>query len=452
MTDTTINTGRDDAFAFRSDGYAWFVVFMLCLATVISFIDRQIINLLVEPIKEDMGISDTQISLLQGFAFAIFYSLVAIPIGRMVDARHRKGIIAIGMVLWSIATFLCGLAKVFWQLFIARMLVGIGEATLSPAGVSMLSDYFPRRSLTRALSVFTGASFLGSGIALVLGGLVFAQMMAIGPVDFGFLGTIRPWQLTFIAVSVPGLILVVILWFVVREPPRIGTAGAAANEPLSLKEAWDYLMDHKTVLGPVVIGFTFLAMMMFSLGAWTPTYFVRTFDMPIAEIGGIFGLYFMTLGSAGVVSGGLLSDWMKSRGYQDSNVRAGLLAALVTIPFLVSFPLVEDQTLSLILLAPVIFFGTMPFGTGPSALPLIVPNRLRGQVMALYLLMGNLIGQGCGPWLVAVFTDFVLQDPAQVRYSISIVCTAITLIGAVILFVGLKPFARHVQAIEAKQT
>ena len=452
MSDTLRTAETDSAFAFRSNGYAWFVVVILCLAQVISFIDRQIINLLVEPIKEDLGISDTLISLLQGFAFALFYSLVAIPIGRLVDARNRKGIIAIGMVLWSIATFVCGLAKVFWQLFIARMMVGIGEATLTPAGVSMLSDYFPRRSLTRALSVFTGAGFLGSGLALMLGGLVYAQMMAIGPVDFGFLGTIRPWQLTFIAVSIPGLILVVILWLAVKEPPRIGTSGTQAQEPLSLGEAWAYLMNNKKVLGPVVIGFTFLAMMMFSIGAWTPTYFVRTFDMPIAEIGNIFGLYFMTLGSAGVVSGGLLSDWLKARGYHDSNMRAGLFAAVITLPFLAAFPLVEDQTLSLILLAPVIYFGTMPFGTGPSALPLIVPNRLRGQVMALYLLIGNLIGQGCGPWVVAVFTDFVLQDPAQIRYSISIVCSVITIIGAGILFAGLKPFAKHVQAIEASQT
>jgi len=189
--------------------------------------------------------------------------------------------------------------------------------------------------------------------------------------------------------------------------------------------------------------------MMFSLGACTPTYFVRTFDMPIAEIGAIFGLYFMILGSAGVVCGGLLSDWLKSRGHEDSNMRAGLIAAILTAPFLVAFPLVSDQTLSLVLLAPVIFFGTMPFGAGPSALPLIVPNRLRGQVMALYLLISNLVGQGGGPWLVAVFTDYALQDSSLLRYSISIVCPIILLIGAATLVYGLKPFGRHVQALEA---
>jgi MFS family permease len=441
-------TVSDNPFAFRSDGYAWFVVFMLCFASIISFIDRQIINLLVDPIRADLGISDTQISLLQGFAFALFYSAVAIPLGRLADAKNRKSIIAIGMSLWSVATALCGITKVFWQLFFARMLVGVGEATLSPAGFSMLSDYFPRKSLTRALSVFTGSSFLGSGIALVLGGLVFKEMLAIGPVDLGTFGIVRPWQMAFLVVSLPGLVFVSILWFVVREPPRISSNRESDNAALSWGDAWSHLVDNRRVLGPVVLGFTFLAMMMFSLGAWVPTFFIRTYGMSAAEIGGIFGLYFMVLGSAGVISGGLLSDWLKARGHDDSNMRAGLMSALVTLPFLATFSLVGDQTLSLILLAPVIFFGTMPFGTGPSALPLIVPNRLRGQVVALYLLIGNLIGQGGGPWCVAVFTDYVLEDSSLIRFSISIVCSTILIIGAIILYFGAKPYADHVRIME----
>jgi MFS family permease len=441
-----------EPFAFRSEGYAWLVVFMLFLAGFVSALDRQIINLLVDPIRNDLGITDTQISLLQGFAFAVFYSIVAIPLGRLADASNRKVIIAVGMVLWSIATTLCGLAKVFSQLFVARMLVGIGEATLGPAGLSMVSDYFPRKRVTRALSVLNGSVFLGSGIALIIGGLVIDRMLAIGPIDLGVFGLIRPWQMTFLVVSVPGLILVGVLWWVVREPPRTGPVGSEIQEPLSLRQAWTYLVDHRTVLGPVIFGFTFLATMMFSLGAWVPTYFIRTHGMTASEIGGIVGLYFMLFGAAGVICGGLLSDWLRSRGYHDSNMRAGLVSALVSLPFVVAFPLVSDQTLSLTLFAPVIFFGTMPFGTGPAALPLIVPNRLRGQLIAVYLLFGNLIGQGAGPWLVAVFTDFVLGDPNLIRYSISCVCSMTILIGATTLFAGLKPYRVHIQAMEADHT
>lgn len=452
MTDATIENKADPNFAFRSDGYAWFVVFMLCLAAVISFIDRQIISLLVDPIKDDLGISDTQVSLLQGFAFALFYSAAAIPMGRLVDAKNRKTIIIAGMVLWSFATAFCGLAKVFWQLFVSRMLVGVGEATLSPAGFSMLADYFPRKSLTRALSVFTGSSFLGTGIALLVGGFVISKMTEIGPVDLGLLGTIRPWQMTFMIVSVPGLIFALIVWLLVREPPRLGVAKNTQqkDEALSLRQAWQYLIDHKTVILPVVFGFTFLTVAMFSVSAWVPAYFMRTHGMSAGEIGSIFGLYFVTLGSAGVVSGGLLSDWLKSRGYNDSNMRAGYIAALLATPFLATFTLVPDKDLSLILLAPVVYFGTMPFGTGPSALPLIVPNRLRGQMVAIYLLVANVIGQGGGPFLVAVFTDYVLGDANLIRYSISVVCPTVMLIGAAILFFGKKPYGEHVGKIDAE--
>lgn len=452
MRNAQTDSVSDPNFAFRSDGYAWFVVCMLCLAAIISFIDRQIISLLVDPIKSDLGISDTQVSLLQGFAFALFYSAAAIPMGRLVDARNRKTIILAGMVLWSFATAVCGLAKVFWQLFVARMMVGVGEATLSPAGFSMLADYFPRKSLTRALSVFTGSSFLGTGIALLVGGFVISKMTEIGPVDLGFFGTIRPWQMTFLIVSVPGLIFALIVWLLVREPPRLGatTTGEQKDETLSLRQAWQYLIDNKVVILPVVFGFTFLTVAMFSVSAWVPAYFMRTHGMTAGEIGGIFGLYFVTLGSAGVVAGGLLSDWMKSRGYNDSNMRAGFISAILATPFLATFTLVPGKDLSLILLAPVVFFGTMPFGTGPSALPLIVPNRLRGQMVAIYLLVANVLGQGGGPFLVAVFTDYVLGDANLIRYSISVVCPTVMLIGAAILFFGKKPYGAHVARMDAE--
>ena len=439
---------QQDPFAYRSDSYAWFVLMMLSLAAVIGFIDRQIINLLVDPIKDDLGISDTQISLLQGFAFALFYSVVAVPIGRAVDSRNRKKIILIGMALWSLATALCGTAKVFWQLFVARMLVGVGEATLNPSGFSMLSDYFPRKQLTRALSIFTGASFFGSGIAFIIGGFIYAEMVALGSMTVPVIGEIRPWQMTFLIVSIPGLALALVMWMTVKEPPRIGTGSAKVEDVVSLRDAWDYLKDHTHVLGPVVLGFTFLAMMMFSIGNWAPSYFIRVHGMTPAEIGPIFGSYFLIFGTLGVISGGVLSDWMKARGHDDSNMRAGVLAACATLPFLIAFPLMEDRQLSLILLAPVIYFGTMPFGAGPSALPLIVPNRLRGQVVALYLLIVNLIGQGCGPWFVAMFTDFVMKRDDGVGVSISVVCSIILAIGAMILFFGIPAYRDHMKKME----
>ena len=434
-----------------SSSYSWFVVFLLCVAAIIAYIDRQIINLLVEQIKSDLGISDTRISLLQGFAFAIFYSIVAIPLGRLVDNYNRKKIIITGMFLWSIATMLCGLSKTFFYLFLSRVFVGIGEASLAPAGMSIISDYFSKKKLTRALSIFNGSGFFGSGVALVIGGFVIGKLIDFGSFSIPLIGVLKPWQMTFIVVSLPGLFFLFFVHFFLKEPNRKKNQNSLnQKEYYSIKDAFIFLLEHKKVLGTVIFGFTLMAMSVFAISAWLPTYFIRTHNMEITDVANIIGLNFLIFGTAGVISGGFFSDWLKKKGYADSNVRAGLICSLVSVPFIFIFPLLDDVMISIALLSPVIFFSTMPFGTGPSALPLLVPNRLRGQMVALYLFFGNLIGQGCGPWLVAFFTDFILQDPSQIRYSISIVGSSISLFGCYILFRGMKTFGKYIADSESE--
>ena len=434
-----------------SSSYSWFVVFLLCVAAIIAYIDRQIINLLVEQIKSDLDISDTRISLLQGFAFAIFYSIVAIPLGRLVDNYNRKKIIITGMFLWSIATMLCGLSKTFFYLFLSRVFVGIGEASLAPAGMSIISDYFSKKKLTRALSIFNGSGFLGSGVALVIGGFVIGKLIDFGSFSIPLIGVLKPWQMTFIVVSLPGLFFLFFVHFFLKEPNRKKNQNSLnQKEYYSIKDAFIFLLEHKKVLGTVIFGFTLMAMSVFAISAWLPTYFIRTHNMEITDVANIIGLNFLIFGTAGVISGGFFSDWLKKKGYADSNVRAGLICSLVSVPFIFIFPLLDDVMISIALLSPVIFFSTMPFGTGPSALPLLVPNRLRGQMVALYLFFGNLIGQGCGPWLVAFFTDFILQDPSQIRYSISIVGSSISLFGCYILFRGMKTFGKYIADTESE--
>ena len=158
-------SGHED---YPNQIYAWYVVSVLTVAYIFSFIDRQILNLLVEPIQQDLNLSDTQISLLQGMAFALFYTLMGIPIARLADVANRRTIIATGVFLWSLMTALCGLTKTFWQLFAARIGVGVGEAALSPPSYSLFSDYFPPGKVTRAIAVFTGGSFLGAGLAYII--------------------------------------------------------------------------------------------------------------------------------------------------------------------------------------------------------------------------------------------------------------------------------------------
>ena len=162
-----------DRQPWPSAAYGWYVVAILCLCNMVAFVDRQIINLLVEDIKADLAITDTEISLLQGLAFAVFYAVTAVPLGRLADTANRRWIISTGILIWTVAAASCGLARSFWQLFIARMFVGVGEATLTPSGFSMLADLFNPKRVSLPISVFTGSTFVGSGIALLAGGFVW---------------------------------------------------------------------------------------------------------------------------------------------------------------------------------------------------------------------------------------------------------------------------------------
>jgi MFS family permease len=437
-------------FSFRSDAYAWYVTFVLSVASIVAFVDRQIINLQVEPIKQDLGINDTQISLLQGFAFVLFYAALSIPLGRLADTSNRKWVIGIGMFLWSLATMVCGLAKNYVQLFIARMFVGVGEATLSPAGFSMLSDYFPRNKLARAIGVFTGSSFLGTGVALLGGGLLIAAMASIGEVTLPILGTIKPWQMTFIAVAIPSF-LFLLLVATLREPPRQDVlAQRQEGAPKSsYREMFLFIRQNWGVLGPIYIGFSILASVQFGLGAWIPSFFIRVHGYTAGQIGVAYGTLVTIFGSLGTVFGGFLCDWLRTRGYADANLRTAIIAAVPTIPLVTLFPLVADPNLSLILIGPMCFLGSMPFGAGTAAIPMIAPNRMRAQLVAIYLLVANLIGPGMGPTLIALCTDYVFGDVKMVGQSISIVCTALIILGTAIIVAGLKAFRTTIEKASA---
>ena len=202
-------------------GYAWYVVSVLTVAYIFAFVDRQILNLLVRPIRRDLSITDTQMSLLMGFSFAVFYSIFGFPLGRLADFKSRRTIVALGMVCWSFLTAGCGLARHFWHFLILRMGVGVGEAALSPSAYSLISDYFPKERRATAMSVYSMAYYIGSGLALVLGGLVVGYASGKGNWVLPIVGAIRPWQLIFFIVGLPG-VLFALLMYTVKEPTRIG--------------------------------------------------------------------------------------------------------------------------------------------------------------------------------------------------------------------------------------
>lgn len=426
------------AHAFRSDAYAWWVCGVLCVATVVAYVDRQIINLLVEPIKRDLGIGDFGISLLQGVAFGVVHALLAIPLGRLADVRNRRGIILAGIACWTLACAGSGLAASFVMLFAMRMLIGIGEATLTPSGYSMLADYFPRNRLGRAISLFLGAGFVGSGIAFIAGGWVLARLDAAGDLVLPIVGQVHTWQAAFLIAALPGIVCFALM-LTVREPPRSGVGRARVSDDAPpFRDVLRFVVAQRRTIGAIYVGFALLAAMQFGLGAWVPSLFIRTFAWSASEIGYLYGIYYLTLGTAGVLAGGWLCDTLAARGYADANLRVGVIAGACALPFVVAFPLMPTGTLAVALLAPATFFGTMPFGAGTAVLPMLAPNRMRAQVVAMYLLVANLLGQAVGPTFVASLTDFVFRDPLQLGWSIAIACGGLLATGVVVIASGLK--------------
>lgn len=428
-----------------SNARKWYVVAALSFATIVAQIDRQAINLLVEPIKLHLGLTDIQISLLQGFSFALLYSVLTIPIAWVADKYNRKWVILCGLVLWSAATFSSGLAFGFAALFMARMMVGIGEATLGPPGFSIINDYFHKGGLPAAISIVQGAGFVGAGLALILGGALISKLMLIGEITLPF-GTFMPWQITFMllaSLTVPVFIAI----FFIAEPKRqeSNITFAAADAP-PVYEVVIFLMKNARLYLPLSFGLASCAAAQFGVGSWAPSYFIRTHGWSQLQVGEFFGPVVIFAGLTGVVVGGFVATWFRARGMVDATLRVSLYAMIISLPFAVAFPLMASPFAALGLLTCLVLFGTVPFGAGISTFPMITPNRMQAQVIAVYLLIANLFGYSAGPLLVAWLTQVVFEDTAKVGLSLAIAVPLVTLIGIILIALTLKPFKRLVKA------
>ena len=415
---------------------AWSTVIILMTAYVLSFVDRQILNLLVEPIRRDLVINDTQMSLLMGLSFALFYTVCGIPLGRLADTRSRRGLIAIGVLFWSAATAACGMAKLYWQFLLCRIGVGVGEAALSPAAYSLIADSFPPERRATAISVYSMGVYLGSGLAFLLGGLVIHFAEQQGELMVPLLGEVRPWQFIFIVLGMVG-VLFSLLMLAVREPVRRGV-GAGVAVPLS--EVGRYL---RRIRGAVLhhnFGFAGLAFAGYGSAAWIPTFYIRTHGWDAGQVGMVYGTLVAICGCLGIVTGGRLADYLAARGRTDANMRVGLFAALCALPLVIIFPLLDNVWWVTATLAPAVFFLSMPFGVAPAAIQDIMPNSMRGQASAIYLFVVTLIGLGIGPTAVALVTDYVFADDQALRYSLLIVTGLAVLSSVILLWRGLAPY------------
>lgn len=405
---------------YPSQRYAWYVVSVLTIAYISSFIDRQILSLLVEPIKADFDISDTQMSLLIGMSFALFYTLMGLPIGRLVDSKNRRNIIAGGVAIWSVMTAAGGLVKTFWSFFVARIGVGVGEAALSPAAYSIISDYFPKNKRATAIGFYSMGIFIGASMAYLLGGWIIGYTEAYEVIQLPLIGAVKPWQLVFILLGVPGL-LIALLLFTIKEPVRRTLDGAVkteAQKPVPFSVLWAHFKSHGTTYLYLNLGIGIWSILTYGSGAWEPTFLMRTFDYSIQEAGITMGVMLLVFSTVGVFFGGWVADRFMKKGRTDAKIRVILWSILLSIPTGIIYPAIQNETGMLISLAFFLFLTKAPIGLAAAAIQEITPNEMRGQASAVYLFFLNLIGLGLGPTAVALLTDFVFQDESMLRYSI----------------------------------
>ncbi len=401
---------------FPPPARAWAMVSLLTIAYVVSFVDRNILGLLIGPIQADLGLSDFQIGLLMGPAFGIFYATMGLPLGLLADRSRRTWIVAAGIAVWSAATAFSGLAKNFAQMFVARLSVGIGEATLSPCAMSLISDSFPEDRRGKPIAMYSSAISVGSALAALLSAAVLTWAKASGDLTFPIVGTLAPWQIAFLTVGLPGLILA-IPFLVLPEPRRI--ALRKEEPPSHLGHMLVHVGRNFTTYASFVSVFCFMTIVAYSHG-WLAETFDRTYGWPVEKYALYNGLTLIVMGPLSVMFAGWLSDRYTQRGAKDAPMRIALLGLFLSTPLAVIAPLLDNGMHAFVVMASSNVGLAFISSVGVTALLQIVPARIRAQTVALYYMSISLSGLFLGPMLVGLFNDTIF-GPEGVRYSVALV-------------------------------
>lgn len=430
---------------------AWGTVIVLLVLSMSSYVDRQIISLMIDPIRRHFGASDLEISLLQGLAFALFYVLATIPIGWAVDRYSRRSIIYLGVSVWSLAATACGLASNYWQLLAARAFVGAGEGALAPSAYSTIADLFPQRRLAFAIGIFALGSVLGSAGALAVGGAVISWAGKLGGVTLPFLGHLEPWQFAFVVTGVPGLLIAFSI-FLVPEPKRrlarLAPAAGPSREQSGLKS---FLRENRRFIICHFGGFTTLSMLTYGSSSWLPAHLMRNFGWTPAMVGTYFALASLIGGSIGFVANGWIVDRWFAAGKKDAHLRyfrssVAAVCVLQLTAFLASNPFV----CLLFYATGSIFVGYT--GVAAASLQIVTPGQLRGRVSSLFIFCFNLFGVGLGPILVAFFTDKVFGGSEHVRWGMITAVLVLTPIAILFFTLGLRGQRDSIARADARLT
>lgn len=408
----------------------WFAVGVLLAAYSISFLDRLILTLIVQPLKADLGISDTEFGLLQGPAFALFYATMGLPLGWLADRVNRVRLMALAILFWSLMTFLSGLATDYWHLLICRFGVGFGEAALVPAAVSLLADLFPPQRRALPVSVFTAGLAVGSGLALYLGGsfIAFAEQGATGlPLIGPFFEGRAPWHIVLMLAGLVG-VPVAALVLTLDEPRAAGRADAGATAQAGGREtlaaAWSHLKAQRAFFLPMLASMGVLFVISTSMSAWLPQVFIRDHGWSPVHAGQTLGPVILFAALIGNFASGALATAQGRVGRDDAVLRTMFQGACVLVPTAIAIGLFASPQVALALVGVAFLALGVTFGIASLAFVEVTPPRLRGQVVALYLLIGNLVGLALGPTGVGALLDSGWSWVTGVGAALAATCLA----------------------------
>ncbi|MDB5718892.1 MAG: hypothetical protein JWM38_2319 [Sphingomonas bacterium] len=420
---------------------AWFGLTMIGLVTVFGQLDRAIFYLLVSPIKRDLALSDTQMSILMGAAYSVAYFLVGLPMARLTDVGTRKFILPGALALWSFGTACCALAGNFVQFFIARALVGGGESVKGPCAVSMISDLFPKNKLPTAFAAYNFSIRGGEALALIIGGLLIGYFASIEPVTLPFFGEFRGWHIIFMIFGTPGIVLAVIFLLTVPEPKR---QGRSRKGSVPLRELAHFLFKSpaRRVLIPILLAAALHNIEMVGIGSWRPTFYERTYGVGPAEFGPIMGTAALIITPFGLFLGAFLAEHLAKKGYDDAFMRVVIWANLLGVPLGIVSPLMPTFELALVCSLGAALLVSMSAPSQLAAMQVVTPNELRGQINAIYMFTLSVIGLGLGPTVIALMTDYLFQSEADLRYAMVTAAAVAGPISLALLWMSLKPYGR----------
>ena len=423
--------------SYPAKKYSYSAVAILTLAQIFAFIDRQIPSMLVEPIKQDFNLTDSQIALLGGAAFSIFYAIMALPIGYAVDRYQRTKVLGTGIFLWSLMTALAGLANSFGKLFGARIGVAVGEAVMAPTSVSLVSDSFPENKQGKPMGIITAGVYIGIGITLLGGGFLIDYLTSIGGITLPLIGYLKPWQATFMIVGIPGLVLAIAAFYL-KEPQRLEEQ--IDTQLKDRKNVFLHLKEHRKTLIPMFGGLIFMALIFYSFSFWAPTMMIRTFDISLTEVGFVLGMITIISSITGTIVAGSAVDYLRNKNYSDAPVRAAMIAVILALPPIISLSFVQNELGAWICIALYLLFISSFAPLGLLAISGVSTGNVKGQTAAIHAFLMMAFGLSLGPQLTAFFTDFVFVDPNLLINSISLTGLIVLPISALLFKLSLSRY------------